>query len=123
MALASLLPLGPTVRFVTNSGLRWRMARGWLAVIAIALLLGPASAEAATVSLQHGLLRFEAAPGEQNYVSVAPSPEHNGWLRVSAIPQPAPGPGCERHRFGAPPASPVELIEWSLVDGVRGNLE
>jgi hypothetical protein len=83
------------------------------------LLVSPAAAVAASVSLEDDLLRFEAAPGEQNTVLVTVSPADPAWLRVNATPQPLPGPGCQLHSFEDPQGPGYELVECRLEHAVR----
>ena len=68
--------------------------RAWFpaAAVALAVAAGPATADAASVSVARGAITFEAAPGEPNRVAVSSAP---GLFRVVDLGAPlAPGLGC-----------------------------
>jgi Ca2+-binding RTX toxin-like protein len=96
------MPPRPRQRFVQSRFVAWRAVKKILLIALLALAL-PATASAGTVTVSGGVLTFDAAPGEQNYVITDATNDCAGiaapCLKVSDSYTLSPPAGCARPGF------------------------
>jgi Ca2+-binding RTX toxin-like protein len=91
-----------------------------IAALALALLvLAPAAAQAGTASVENGRLKFAAAAGEANNVTISGPADGSAPYEVTDLGAPVtPGPGCQAGQGGAVLCGPsgISIVEAQLGD-------